>query len=255
MGLFDKIGKAFEKKECDICGGEIGLMGNKKLEDGNMCKDCAAKLSPWFSDRRKSTLEEIKQQLAYREDNAEEVKAFNVTRVYGDAWKKLLVDEDAGKFVVTSAKAKDLVKDNPDVLTFSQVTGCDLDIDESRHELKKDGEDGKKISYNPPRYEYSYSFDIVIHVNHPYFDTMRFDLTSSAVDTGRVQSPKNNQEYNRFQEMGEEIRDMLLGARQAVRDQAAAEQTPKQKMICPHCGAVAEPDSRGCCEYCGMPVA
>ena len=33
MGLF---GKLFEKKSCDICGGEIGLLGNRKLEDGNL---------------------------------------------------------------------------------------------------------------------------------------------------------------------------------------------------------------------------
>ena len=52
MGLF---GKLFEKKECAICGGEIGLLGNRKLEDGNMCKACAAKLSPWFDERRHST--------------------------------------------------------------------------------------------------------------------------------------------------------------------------------------------------------
>ena len=43
MGLF---GKVFEKKECDICGGEIGLLGNRKLDDGNLCKECAKKLSP-----------------------------------------------------------------------------------------------------------------------------------------------------------------------------------------------------------------
>ena len=47
MGLFDK-------KYCDICGEKIGLLGNRKLEDGNLCKDCAKKLSPWFSDRRSS---------------------------------------------------------------------------------------------------------------------------------------------------------------------------------------------------------
>lgn len=52
MGLF---GKLFEKKECAICGGEIGLLGNRKLEDGNMCKACAAKLSPWFDERRHSS--------------------------------------------------------------------------------------------------------------------------------------------------------------------------------------------------------
>ena len=30
MGLFDK-------KYCDICGEKIGLLGNRKLEDGNLC--------------------------------------------------------------------------------------------------------------------------------------------------------------------------------------------------------------------------
>ena len=56
MGLFGK-------KYCDICGAEIGLLGNRKLEDGNMCKSCAAKLSPFFSDRRSSTVAEIKENL------------------------------------------------------------------------------------------------------------------------------------------------------------------------------------------------
>ena len=39
MGLFDK-------KYCDVCGEKIGLLGNRKLEDGNLCKNCARKLSP-----------------------------------------------------------------------------------------------------------------------------------------------------------------------------------------------------------------
>ena len=30
MGLFDK-------KNCDICGDKIGLLGNRKLDDGNLC--------------------------------------------------------------------------------------------------------------------------------------------------------------------------------------------------------------------------
>ena len=68
MGLFDK-------KYCDICGEKIGLLGNRKLENGNLCKNCAKKLSPWFSDRRNSTVEEIKAQLAYREANQEKVQS------------------------------------------------------------------------------------------------------------------------------------------------------------------------------------
>ncbi|MCQ2513411.1 MAG: DUF4428 domain-containing protein, partial [Lachnospiraceae bacterium] len=90
MGLFDK-------KFCDICGEKIGLLGNKKLEDGNCCKECAGKLSPWFSERRHSTIESIKEQLAYREANKEEVANFHVTRQIGDS-EKILFDEDQKKF-------------------------------------------------------------------------------------------------------------------------------------------------------------
>ena len=34
----------FEKKYCDICGERIGLLGNRKLEDGNNCSKCDGKL-------------------------------------------------------------------------------------------------------------------------------------------------------------------------------------------------------------------
>ena len=53
MGLFDK-------KNCDICGDKIGLLGNRKLDNGNLCKNCAGKLSPWFEERRHSTVKTSK---------------------------------------------------------------------------------------------------------------------------------------------------------------------------------------------------
>ena len=111
MGLFDK-------KYCDICGEKIGLLGNRKLEDGNLCKNCAAKLSPWFTERKQSTVEEIKEQLAYREANKEAVAAFHTTRTLGKDIKVLL-DEDNGKFMVTSAR--NIAEANPDVLSFGDV--------------------------------------------------------------------------------------------------------------------------------------
>ena len=36
MGLFDR----FKKQDCEICGKEVGMFGYKKLEDGEICKDC-----------------------------------------------------------------------------------------------------------------------------------------------------------------------------------------------------------------------
>ena len=270
----------FDKKYCDICGDKIGLLGNRKLEDGNLCKNCAAKLSPFFSERRHSTVEEIKEQLAYREDNKAAVKAFHTTRSFGRG-KKLLIDEDAKKFMVTSAR--DLEEANPDVIDFADVTGCDLDIDENRSEIKKKDDEGKQVSYDPPRYEYSYDFEIRIRVNNPYFDEIRMQLNSSSVSTGerRATAPAQNKpvqnlaqamlqgaasvlsaggagadgawnaEDLEYKKMGEEIRDVLMQTRQEVRDEIAQQGAPKKQVICPFCGATTEINAAGCCEFCG----
>ena len=257
MGLF---GKLFEKKECDLCGGEIGLLGNRKLEDGNLCKSCAGKLSPWFSDRRNSTVEEIKAQLAYREENREKVAAFHTTRTLGTNMKVLL-DEDAGKFMVT--RARDLTQANPDVLDFADVTGCNLDIDENRSEIKREDQDGKEVSYNPPRYEYSYDFYITIFVNNPYFDEIRFQVNSSSVDITPAPArpgmtancnPETNVEYLNYKQLGEEIKQALTQVRKDVREKIEQAASPKAAVTCPYCGATTTPDASGCCEYCGGAV-
>lgn len=245
MGLF---GKLFEKKECDICGSEIGLLDNRKLEDGNLCKECAKKLSPWFDDRRHSTVEQIREQLEYREANKEKVAAFCVTRTLGEN-TRVLLDEDAGLFMVTSTR--NLQEANPDVLAFTDVTGCNLDIDEDEQEIMCEGKDGKRESYNPPRFKYYYDFRIIIQVRNPYFDDITFKLNNSRVEIedrsgavmlGQVSgrpvnngyNPENDVDYRRYKEMGEEIREVLLQIRQKTRNQVAtaAMLTVQDSLIC-----------------------
>lgn len=236
MGLFDKV---FEKKNCDICGEKIGLLGNRKLEDGNLCKNCAAKLSPWFSERRKSTVDQIRDQLAYREANRGAVAAFNETRSIGNH-TRLLLDEGNRKFMVTSAR--NLSEANPDVLDFSQATGCNLEVKESRSEMKTKDKEGKSVSYNPPRYEYSYNFYVTIRVNHPWFDEIRFPLNAGAVRTGEHQmgtgvgsswtiqrstfsmQDRGLREYEDYIRMGEEIRQAV---EQQMRQGERAEGAPQ----------------------------
>lgn len=251
MGLFDK-------KYCSICGDKIGLLGNRKLEDGNLCKKCATKLSPFFSDRRNSTVEEIKAQLQYREENKDAVARFHTTRSFGES-TKILIDEDAKKFVVT--RARDLVEANPDVLDYSMVTGVDIDIDEDSREEKRRDNEGHSVSYNPPRYNYCYDFNIVIRVNHPYFDTIKVQLNSNSVYTTdnavtamQKPNPEYNAQYRQYKEMCEEVKATLLGARQQIRDEAAAAAAPPTVARCPYCGANSTPDASGCCAYCGSPL-
>ena len=280
MGLFDK-------KYCDICGEKIGLLGNRKLEDGNLCKDCAKKLSPWFSDRRRSTVEDIKGQLTYREENREKAAQFRTTRSFGEEWKVLL-DEDHRWFTVT--RARDLAEANPDILDFDAITGCRMDIDESRTELTHEDADGKDVSYVPPRYEYSYDFFLIITVRHPDFDEMRFSLNSSSVyyepqklpqrapmshapmdrPSGRPKminasrvDPEDCAEYRKYRQMGDEICQALEQARSGGKQPAGA--APEENIImreaaqdipaagpwtCPACGGA---NTGRFCEYCGSP--
>jgi len=254
MGLFD----VFKKKECSICGGEIGLLGNRKLADGNMCKHCAAKLSPWFEDRRESSIEEIHEQLRYREQNKEAVAAFHATDSYGKI-KKLLMDEDARKFCV--AEERDL-SDNPDILDYSQLLGCEIDIDERRNEEKTKDKEGHLVSYRPPRYKYYYDFFVKLRVEHPYFDEMKFKLNPYSIETTHGQAvpefrkpdPGLNMEYHECEEMARDIKAAVLRARQAQRVAAREEAKPKAVVTCPNCGATTTPDAKGCCEYCGGSV-
>lgn len=263
MGLF---GGLFNKKTCDICGGEIGLLGNRKLEDGNCCKECAKKLSPWFDERRHSTVDQIKEQLAYREQNLEEVKNFHITRTIScDRWNVLL-DENAKKFMLTRDPRR-IETENPDIISFSDITGCRVDVDEDQDEIMrevKDGDDTRRVSYNPPRYEYYYDFKYIIHVNNPYFNEMKFDLNNSRVHitpstgisglfgTSNVTyDPHTNPEYEKYEKLGEEITKALTGAQQVVREEAAAAAAGPKIVTCPFCGAQTEVGPGNKCQYCG----
>lgn len=195
MGLFDK-------KFCDICGEKIGMLGNRKLEDGNLCKDCAKKLSPFFSERRKSTVEDIKQQLAYREQNKQVLMSFNPTRVFGTDWK-VYIDDNQRKFAVS--RARDYRAENADVIDLSQVTSATFNVEEDRDEIYGKDAEGNRVSYTPPRYEYSYEFTVTINVNSPYFSEIEFELTDHRPDN------RYSEEFRRYEQMANEIIAALTG--------------------------------------------
>ena len=159
-------------------------------------------------------------------------------------------------------RARNLEEANPDVLSFSQVTGCDLDISENRTEEMREIQDKdggtKRVSYTPPHYVYRYDFYIIIRVNHPYFDEMKFKLNRSSVEvevTGRptmnTTPGKRSIDYQDYERMGREIKRALTSIRTQVRKEAAEAAAPKAAQTCPYCGATTIPDANGCCEYCG----
>lgn len=154
------------------------MLGNRKLEDGNMCKDCAKNLSPWFDDRRHSTVEEIKKQLKMREENRRLAASFRPGRVIRSERHNLYVDEGQQLFAVSTNLDRE---DNPDILSLSLITGCSMDVEEDRTEEYWTNSDGEDVSYNPPRYRYIYDYYLHIYLNHPYIDDMKLRLNSGEI--------------------------------------------------------------------------
>ena len=211
MGLFDK-------KFCDICGEKIGLLGNRKLEDGNLCKNCARKLSPFFSERRHSTVDDIRRQLAYREENQRQLVNIHPTLVFGNRLR-IRVDTAQRKFVI--CRAEDWRGENPDIIDLSQVRSVTTDIREDKEELFYEDQDGNKKSYYPPRYECEYAFLLNIVVDSPWFDEIRVELSEGS----RPDSPYTDL-YRQYQAQISQAVQVLMGNGPSMGQQAALGQQP-----------------------------
>lgn len=182
MALF---GKLFSKESCAICGQEVGTLKKRKLADGVMCKDCEAKLSPWFVERRESSIAQIKDQLAQREQNRQALEGFEVSKQFGDSGA-FFFDETHGCFCAVAARndgpifgKSDPIKGvaqlrdrNVDIIELDQVTSVYVDINERRDEMKH-SVDGEQVSYNPKRWRYSEDFWVTVNLDHPYIGQMK----------------------------------------------------------------------------------
>ena len=179
MGLFDR----FKKQDCEICGKEVGMFGYKKLEDGEICKDCVKLLSPWFEERRHSTVAQIKEQLAYREQNAKAHENFTISRKIGDEEYFMYIEEVSGvptRFFVTSKS--DYKAENPDIISFKDVASCVTDIQVRDEEMKQRNSEGQMVSYRPARFKHHHDFYIKMEIrNNPYFNEIKFRINGSCI--------------------------------------------------------------------------
>ena len=288
MGLFDR----FKKQDCEICGKEVGMFGYKKLEDGEICKDCVKLLSPWFDDRRHSTVAQIKEQLVYREKNKAELGGFHVSRVIGESYK-MYIEEVNGvptRFFVTDAN--NYMEANPDIISFKDVMSCVTDIESRQEEMKRDDGKGNRVSYTPPRYKVHYNFHIDMGIaNNPYFSKIRFSVNRGVVTLemtgamgfggglfggsravpmgGGFGDMRDRQRYHEYEAMCQEIEQTVRESKMVATAVAAAQAAsaaapaaapapapapaPAGPKFCPNCGAPA--DGGKFCQSCGSKLA
>ena len=276
MGLFDR----FKKQDCEICGKEVGMCCYKMLDDVEICKDCLKLLSPWFEDRKHSTVAQIKDQIAYREQNARELEQFNISRQIGKNEYVMYIEEINGiptRFFVTNRS--DYKSVNPDIILFKDVVSCITDVDERHEEIKQRNSEGQMVSYHPPRYKHHHDFYIRMEIrNNPYFHEIKFRINSSdivletqgdvgggiggAVLSGVLQgvgvspvgvqadTPGNFSERRRYAECAE----ICQKIEQAVEDGKRAAQPAVQPAVGIAAAPVQEVPRPKFCPNCGAPT-
>ena len=87
---------------------------------------------------------------------------------------------------------------------MDQVLACDLIVRDHRSERYDRAPDGRRVPFNPPRFDFKFEFDIHISVNSPFFNEIDFELTDI-----RPESPYDEY-YQEYERQGYEIQCALM---------------------------------------------
>ena len=237
----------FEAKYCSLCETKLGLFGTTRLANGQLCKNCAGKLSPLLTHVKKRTLAEIQGHLIYREENLKKMENFHPDVVFGRT-KKIYVDTKQRLFCVSRA---DYRSANADLISFDQIKDLDVTINEDKDEIYDVDKEGKSISFDPPKYQFEYEFNVQIEVNSPWFESISVDISD-----GDHPEEAWNESFTKYEEQlrklwvafgNEELKEPLW---EAKKKEEVAEQKDDSKWLCVKCGA--ENTGKFCTE-CGSP--
>jgi len=151
----NSIKNIFNRKQCDICKERIILNNTIDLKKGNICNDCLAFLSPWFSNYSNTSIEEIRKHLHYRKQNKEQVKRFKKKETLGLVSNKfnnvVLIDDDLKTFLIHPDYDGTISMDNPDIISFRDVDYCKMEIIEGEdytvEVTEEDLDDARRVLY------------------------------------------------------------------------------------------------------------
>lgn len=263
-------------KTCSFCNATIFSLKSNYLKDGCYCKQCKTKLSPFFIHQKTYTINDIRKQLECRKRNEQLFVLFNPTKTIGD-YPRLQIDEINHQFAVVLT-SHGTGMSTPDVIDFSQLTDCSVDIVEEKHEVKyKDFSDNLK-SFSPPYYAYAYDFYINISVSVPYIQTIRIKVNATPIDndqphviektggltqmfrdaigsarsfngrTSNATEVQTSSTYLKYEKLANEMRNALWEAKTSML---------KNKTVahCPWCGSLNIDNSNGTCVNCCGPLS
>jgi hypothetical protein len=169
-----------------------------------------------MTGKKKFSAAEVKEHLAYREENKKALASFHPDFESGNGMK-VIADTKNGKFIVCDDD--DWRKENPDLLTRIMLRDAVIEVVKNENEVKKQLDDGTYESYEPKRYEYEYAFNMHMTVNHPWFKEIDFELSDPTARPTAEDDPA----FRELAYMGKEIQHVLLPGRYPAPEAPAAE--------------------------------
>ena len=179
MGLFGK-------KVCGICGKELGLLGHKKLNDGDICKECLSYASPWLTGRRGLTIADMQAHLDYRRLNQDNLQYFKESdRAVAD---NMVVSVDATNKCLIMAHNAAGLRANPDIIYLDQITGVTAEIRENFSHIHRE---------HPEPHEeenYDYYFQVHMYLTHEWIPEISMSVNTFSIDARETE--KFTRAYN-----------------------------------------------------------
>lgn len=166
----------FEKKFCEICGEKAKLLSRTAISDGYICGDCRKLLSEFSDDFSSKTTDDIKKEMAFREENKAAFAEFCESRAIGEH-NEILVDDSKRWWVLSDSD--DYANGNPDVFRFDEFIRTDV-----REDYRRIDDDHDPERRSPPR-EVLENLYFDIYVKHPYVNVVSFNLLSEFNPTAR----------------------------------------------------------------------
>ncbi|MBQ7564861.1 MAG: DUF4428 domain-containing protein [Lachnospiraceae bacterium] len=115
----------FQRKECVLCGGKVGLLIRYKLVNGDyICGDCREKMPNYTKGIEDFTVDEVKDLISLKEENDRRFENEFVTSRRFDFDNKhpmMAVDDEHGEFAILKDK-------KPDIFKFDEILNFYVDL-------------------------------------------------------------------------------------------------------------------------------
>ena len=135
------------KKNCSICGAEIGLMKQVQLADREfICRDCVKKTSPFFVPLERTTYD-YKEHMKQLENGKKLYDAYFAGNKAAEKFlsKRVLVDKNTGLMCITEKRGRIILWGGTPFYMVFRIADLEICEGESRFEKGSDGKNVEKF--------------------------------------------------------------------------------------------------------------